>query len=172
MDYRKFYQKKLNVKINNDFEIHHIDFNRENNEINNLILVCDRHHKMAHSKVIDRKSLKKYKDFLKQNNTLIEKVKNIDSEIALLKKETNEEWQWSVTFEILPKNGEFTFSDLNSINYFSTQKIFIFNPVIEEIESGLFRVGLDTYTRKESLEFIEKLKSKNEYKIFNIKYKE
>lgn len=45
-------------------EIHHIDENRENNSIENLILLCDKHHKMAHAKVIDRKALRKYKGLL------------------------------------------------------------------------------------------------------------
>lgn len=45
-------------------EIHHIDENRENNVLENLILLCDRHHKMAHASVIDRKSLREYKKLL------------------------------------------------------------------------------------------------------------
>ena len=42
-------------------EIHHIDENRENNALENLILLCDKHHKMAHKKVINRKDLLEYK---------------------------------------------------------------------------------------------------------------
>lgn len=45
-------------------ELHHIDENRENNDPANLIVLCDRHHKMAHAKKIDRKSLRMYKDLL------------------------------------------------------------------------------------------------------------
>lgn len=41
-------------------EIHHIDGNRENNIINNLIVLCSQHHRMAHEEKIDRKSLKAY----------------------------------------------------------------------------------------------------------------
>ncbi|WP_428026851.1 HNH endonuclease signature motif containing protein [Arcobacter sp.] len=41
--------------------IHHINENREDNRKDNLILVCDKHHKMAHKKVISRKALKDYK---------------------------------------------------------------------------------------------------------------
>lgn len=50
-------------------EIHHIDNNRENNDVGNLILLCDKHHKMAHANVIDRKSLHEYKN-LNLNTTL------------------------------------------------------------------------------------------------------
>ncbi len=45
-------------------ELHHIDENRENNTEENIILLCDKHHKMAHEGVIDRKSLREYKRLL------------------------------------------------------------------------------------------------------------
>jgi hypothetical protein len=41
-------------------EMHHIDQNRENNKMENLILLCRKHHAMAHADKIDRKSLKIY----------------------------------------------------------------------------------------------------------------
>lgn len=41
-------------------EIHHIDHNRENNFLDNLILLCRKHHAMAHADKIDRKSLRIY----------------------------------------------------------------------------------------------------------------
>ncbi|EPW3765402.1 HNH endonuclease signature motif containing protein [Vibrio fluvialis] len=46
--------------IDDYLEIHHIDQNRENNRVENLILLCDRHHKMAHDNKIDRKALRIY----------------------------------------------------------------------------------------------------------------
>lgn len=53
-------------------EIHHIDENRENNVLGNLILLCDKHHKMAHADVIDKKALREYKKLLSEShNTLI-----------------------------------------------------------------------------------------------------
>lgn len=42
-------------------EIHHINQNREDNRVENLVLLCDKHHKMAHADVIDRKALREYK---------------------------------------------------------------------------------------------------------------
>lgn len=42
-------------------EIHHIDQNRENNVLDNLILLCRKHHAMAHADAIDRPSLRLYK---------------------------------------------------------------------------------------------------------------
>ena len=59
-------------------EIHHIDLNRDNNSIENLILLCDKHHKMAHNKVIDRKSLRRYKEILNENNTIIERIEKLE----------------------------------------------------------------------------------------------
>jgi len=56
-------------------EIHHIDENRENNTLRNLVLLCDKHHKMAHKDVIDRKSLIEYKKLLNgsQDSQIIKK---------------------------------------------------------------------------------------------------
>ena len=48
-------------------EIHHINEDREDNRKANLILLCDKHHKMAHSKVIDRKALRSYKKLLENS---------------------------------------------------------------------------------------------------------
>jgi len=42
-------------------ELHHINENREDNTIENVIALCDKHHKMAHAGVIDRKALREYK---------------------------------------------------------------------------------------------------------------
>lgn len=48
-------------------EIHHIDGNRENNRLENLILLCDKHHKMSHKGIIDQKALLEYKKLLFYN---------------------------------------------------------------------------------------------------------
>lgn len=48
-------------------ELHHIDENRENNKPANLIVLCDKHHKMAHGRVIDRKALRLYKARLSES---------------------------------------------------------------------------------------------------------
>jgi hypothetical protein len=50
-------------------EIHHINQNRDDNRKENLILLCDKHHKMAHAKVIDRKALQSYKQILNARAT-------------------------------------------------------------------------------------------------------
>lgn len=49
-------------------EIHHINQDREDNRKENLILLCDKHHKMAHAGVIDRKALHGYKEILRANS--------------------------------------------------------------------------------------------------------
>lgn len=42
-------------------ELHHIDGNRDNNRIENVVLLCAIHHEMAERRLIDRKSLQTYK---------------------------------------------------------------------------------------------------------------
>ena len=60
-------------------EIHHIDINRENNTLENLVLLCDKHHKMSHAEVIDRKALREYKKLLNNNHDwiVIEKIEEL-----------------------------------------------------------------------------------------------
>ncbi|PSV89362.1 HNH endonuclease signature motif containing protein [Photobacterium iliopiscarium] len=83
-------------------EIHHIDENRENNDPNNLVVLCDKHHKLAHGKVISRMDLRKYKELLTQpavpvkiissehDSKLLDKINNIFSynTILLIQNET------------------------------------------------------------------------------------
>jgi len=38
-DYIKFYENYFNIKIPKNFEIHHLDFNRNNNNIDNLLML-------------------------------------------------------------------------------------------------------------------------------------
>lgn len=69
-------------------EYHHIDGNRENNKLENLIYLCDKHHKMSHSGEIDCKALKEYKKInltSNQNyNTRINEInKNRDARESL-----------------------------------------------------------------------------------------
>lgn len=37
MNYRKFYKTALGVELSSSFDIHHIDFDKSNNAINNLV---------------------------------------------------------------------------------------------------------------------------------------
>lgn len=48
-NYRKFYEKQTGKKIPKDFDIHHIDFNRENNDIMNLVAIPRELHKKYHT---------------------------------------------------------------------------------------------------------------------------
>ncbi len=62
-------------------EIHHINGNREDNRIENLILLCDKHHKMSHADVIDRKSLREYKRLLNSPgvSSLMERFEKLEA---------------------------------------------------------------------------------------------
>ena len=48
MDYRKFYEKSLDTKLKKEEEVHHLDRNRENNEIINLVAIPRKLHKQYH----------------------------------------------------------------------------------------------------------------------------
>ena len=47
MNYRKLYEDNVGI-IPNNWEIHHIDFNHNNNKINNLIAVPSMVHMIIH----------------------------------------------------------------------------------------------------------------------------
>lgn len=48
-NYRKFYEKQTGKKVPKDFDIHHIDLNRENNDIENLVAIPKELHKKYHA---------------------------------------------------------------------------------------------------------------------------
>jgi hypothetical protein len=65
-------------------EIHHINENREDNRVENLVLLCDKHHKMAHAGVIDKKALREYKTLLQDaySSALAERVRRLEELLA------------------------------------------------------------------------------------------
>lgn len=48
MNYRKKYEKYYGVKLQNDMEVHHLDFNHDNNHISNLIALPKKLHQRYH----------------------------------------------------------------------------------------------------------------------------
>ena len=48
MNYRKLYEKHYGIKIPPEYDIHHIDFNRDNNSIENLLLLPKDLHRKLH----------------------------------------------------------------------------------------------------------------------------
>ena len=48
MNYRKLYEKHYGINIPPEYDIHHIDFNRDNNNIGNLILLPNELHRRIH----------------------------------------------------------------------------------------------------------------------------
>lgn len=48
MDYRRLYERHYGIKIPPEYDVHHIDFNRDNNNIDNLLLLPKSLHKKLH----------------------------------------------------------------------------------------------------------------------------
>ena len=49
MNSRKYYEKHFNVKVPKDFDVHHIDCNRNNNDITNLVAIPRVLHRRYHA---------------------------------------------------------------------------------------------------------------------------
>lgn len=56
MDYRSYYEKMCDLKIPRNCEIHHINFNREDNNIRNLVMLPSKLHKDYHKKLENLKN--------------------------------------------------------------------------------------------------------------------
>lgn len=53
MNYRALYKKHYNIQFGREYDVHHIDGNRENNSIDNLVLLPSKlHHQYHFSKSI------------------------------------------------------------------------------------------------------------------------
>jgi hypothetical protein len=52
-NYRKFYEEKTGKKIPKDFDVHHIDLNRENNDIMNLVAIPKKLHHNYHKSLYE-----------------------------------------------------------------------------------------------------------------------
>lgn len=48
MNYRKLYEKHYGIKIPPEYDVHHIDFDHHNNDINNLLLLPRELHQRLH----------------------------------------------------------------------------------------------------------------------------
>lgn len=57
-NYRKVYKEKCNIAIPKGYDIHHIDFNRENNDIMNLVMLPKKMHNKYHKTLLELKSYK------------------------------------------------------------------------------------------------------------------
>ena len=108
MDYRKFYEQILNVKLKKEEEVHHLDRNRGNNEINNLVAIPRKLHRQYHLCLImcefgfkhfnncSEEIFNAYYCEIKKWHIQIEKLKKIEKEIDLYIQKRN-----SVLLEVI-----------------------------------------------------------------------
>jgi len=52
MDYRKFYKDYYKIDFGKEYEVHHIDLDRNNNDISNLLLLPKELHKRYHKTIM------------------------------------------------------------------------------------------------------------------------
>ena len=70
-NYRKIYEEACNIKIPKSYEIHHIDSNRENNMLSNLVMLPKELHNKYHLLLDEYKRSQSCKiDFLITGNRL------------------------------------------------------------------------------------------------------
>lgn len=91
MDYLNIYEQKTGIKIPKGNHIHHIDHNRSNNEINNLVSIPKqlhiKYHRVKHHYDVAINELNSYiyfypKDFNKYTE-VIRKLMEVKNEIGL-----------------------------------------------------------------------------------------
>jgi hypothetical protein len=103
-----------------DIQIHHLDFNRENNEISNLAVLCTYHHNLAHRKGGNSRELTEeiIREFRRMHESLLEEKRK--AQIAVTDKKID------------------SISESDIINGAITAKIIL---EIEELRFGLFEMS-------------------------------
>ena len=77
-DYRKLYKEYYGIDFDNNFEIHHIDFNHNNNEISNLVLLPKKLHRQYHF-YLNAINCYEDKTIIKFNSKIQGNIGNVDS---------------------------------------------------------------------------------------------
>ena len=52
MNYRRFYQERLGIILDQSYHVHHIDGNRQNNDIKNLVALPKKLHSKYHNQKV------------------------------------------------------------------------------------------------------------------------
>lgn len=125
-------------------EIHHIDENRENNDPNNLAVLCGKHHKLAHEKKISRLELKRYKEML-SNSDRGYLVQSSEHDHRLINK-INEIFPYETI--LLIKNEHFG-------SFVKNEVIFPFYELFHHTEDPIFKFT-DKYLESLRLEIVDK----------------
>lgn len=145
--YRNLYQKHHNVRVKRGNYIHHIDWNRENNVVDNLIEVTKEEHKwLHHSERLHFRELKyvELKDILHNRNPNreigIEKESVASNEPPIL----NKEYTWLTITELIgPLNRYKTYTNVKTICRCGSVNTFPFS----QIKRG-YRVSCGCYHGK------------------------
>lgn len=88
-NYRKIYENKTGLKIPSNWHIHHIDGNKKNNRLNNLVALPKSLHCKYHSHINSIQEIKKYKLNLSMNykvhyNSLNESIESVSNILEII----------------------------------------------------------------------------------------
>lgn len=75
IDYRKYYKEYYGIEFGSKYDIHHIDFNRSNNDISNLIVLPHLLHSKYHFYVQSIKVYESHLDTLYMYSYLIPEIR-------------------------------------------------------------------------------------------------
>lgn len=105
MNYRKLYAEYYGITIPKDYEVHHIDQNRGNNDIKNLILLPKWLHREIHNCAIYVDSIKAAQFFYLDNSNI---TASLHSYFSILSELYGQLIFWSRAkeFEDRKRNGE------------------------------------------------------------------
>lgn len=100
-NYRKYYKEYYGIDFGSEYDIHHIDFDRNNNDIKNLILLPKKLHNKYHVFVRSLEVIKSLWDTLYMDSNLIPEINEYIDLMCCM----SEWWGLKRDFDIFFRSG-------------------------------------------------------------------